>query len=173
MEVVQMIELVKVEKLTHLSKTDAGFISQVYDVTESGGYMKPKGFWYEVDGDWQRWCEGNDYGTKFYKYIYDVDLGSCNILKITTRNELLLFHNKYMITENQHWSLHHDDRKIDWIQVSADYDGIQISPYIWEERMNLMWYYGWDCASGVVWRMKDMKVTLIGPIELKTPEWSH
>lgn len=164
--------LKKVEKLTHLSETDAGFISKVYDVTEKSGYMKPKGFWYGVDGDWQRWCESENYNVDEYKFIYDVDLGSCNILKITNRNELLKFHNKYSIPQDNPY-LCGDYSKINWLKVSEDYDGLQIAPYIWEERLNLSWYYGWDCASGVVWRMKDMKVTLIGPIELKQKEWSY
>jgi hypothetical protein len=169
------MNLVKVEKLTHLSETDAGFISKVYDITKASGYMKPNGFWYGVDDDWQRWCESENYKVDEYKYIYEVDLGSCNILKITNRKELLKFHNKYSIHIDNFLMkpTYHDRSSIDWSKVSEEYDGVQIAPYIWSERLNLMWYYGWDCASGVVWRMKDMKVTLIGPIELKQREWSY
>lgn len=36
-------------------------------------------------------------------------------------------------------------------KVAEKYGGIEITPYLWEKRLNSMWYYGWDCASGCVW----------------------
>lgn len=40
---------------------------------------------------------------------------------------------------------------IDWASVCRAYQGIVISPYFWSRRMGPMWYYSWDCASGVIW----------------------
>lgn len=41
---------------------------------------------------------------------------------------------------------------IRWHELTRKYHGIVITPYIWEERLgDLMWYYGWDCASGCIW----------------------
>jgi hypothetical protein len=40
---------------------------------------------------------------------------------------------------------------IDWLRVAQKSAGIIIAPYIWERRLHLPWYYGWDCASGCVW----------------------
>jgi len=41
--------------------------------------------------------------------------------------------------------------------VSKEYDGIEIAPYQWDARLSLIWYYGWDVASGCIWNL-DKKV---------------
>lgn len=43
--------------------------------------------------------------------------------------------------------------EIDWKKVTEEYQGIIISPYIWQRRLapHTMWYYGWDVASGCIW----------------------
>jgi len=52
--------------------------------------------------------------------------------------------------------------RIDWEAVAKRYTGIEIEPYNWERRnsgpnnnysMSMLWYYGWDCASGCVWEL--------------------
>ena len=53
---------------------------------------------------------------------------------------------------------------IDWPKVAERYDGIIIAPYQWSRRLDgPMWYYGWDCASGCVWRARAV-------LELKSME---
>ena len=49
--------------------------------------------------------------------------------------------------------------QIDWAEVASKYDGIIISPYQWSLRldMEMMWYYGWDCASGCIWNISAIK----------------
>ena len=42
-------------------------------------------------------------------------------------------------------------KNIDWHRVCARYDGILIAPYLSARRLNLPWYYPWDCASACVW----------------------
>ena len=49
----------------------------------------------------------------------------------------------------------------DWGAVAARYDGIEIAPYVWERRLEVWWYYGWDCASGCLWRPKATKIHLV------------
>jgi len=40
-----------------------------------------------------------------------------------------------------------------WGDLKQKYDGLIIAPYQWERRLDLMWYYSWDCASGVIWNL--------------------
>jgi hypothetical protein len=46
--------------------------------------------------------------------------------------------------------------EIDWYRVAEQYDGIIITPYIYERRLTeyTTWYYSWDCASGCIWNGK-------------------
>jgi hypothetical protein len=43
---------------------------------------------------------------------------------------------------------------IDWPRVAERFDGVIIAPYQWKHRLELMWYYGWDCASGCIWNAR-------------------
>ena len=52
---------------------------------------------------------------------------------------------------------------IDWRKVAKKYDGIEINPMIYELRMMaLSWYYGWDVASGCIWKPRKAKLIKIG-----------
>lgn len=52
---------------------------------------------------------------------------------------------------------------IDWKAVAKEYDGIEIDPYQYERRFSegFLWYYGWDCASGCVWRPRGLTFSLV------------
>lgn len=54
---------------------------------------------------------------------------------------------------NPTYGFHMPFNHIDWPRVEADgFHGIEISPYLWKRRLEGgMWYYGWDCAAGVIW----------------------
>ncbi len=69
---------------------------------------------------------------------------------IRTEKELLEFHRKYGIEIR-------GQGVIDWFAVSKDYDGIEICPYQWNQRMNLDWYYSWDVGSGCIWGSSAFK----------------
>lgn len=148
---------------THLATTSTQIaLREVSVEAEKGkGCYKPAGFWYEVDGDWRRWCEGEDFQRE--GFIHNVSLNDCNVLFIDSLRALDKFHAEY----------HHAERditptyrrmEIDWPRVAALYDGIEIAPYQWKRRMahDFMWYYGWDCASGVIWRPKNATVAYVG-----------
>ena len=53
----------------------------------------------------------------------------------------------------------YDVYDIDWNRVAKKYQGIIITPYIWERRLTTTctWYYGWDVASGCIWDNKAIK----------------
>lgn len=110
---------------------------------------KPEGFWYSVDGDWERWCR-EDMPGWLTEFVFDVRLGMERILRIQTLKELDAFHEKYKAT-----LLGSSAEYINWRSVALDYDGIQIAPYQWKRRLEgkcSKWYYVWDCGSGCIWR---------------------
>lgn len=40
---------------------------------------------------------------------------------------------------------------VDWDAIMSAWPAIIIAPYQWACRMDVRWYYCWDCASGVIW----------------------
>jgi hypothetical protein len=107
--------------------------------------MKPVGLWYAFGLAWFEWClsEQPDWVTPFWHEILLAK--DAEILKIGTSKELRDFSEKYRV--------HHSMgiRTLDWDGVAKEFMGIEINPYIWKERFALVWYYGWDVASGCVW----------------------
>lgn len=119
-------------------------------------YAKPIGFWYSVDGDWERWCESEMPGWLTDRHVHEVTLGQEDMVFIRDTLDLDLFHEKYF--KGGRWS-----GGIDWPSVAAEYDGIEIAPYLWARRLEgdcSRWYYGWDCASGCIWRPRGVEVVL-------------
>ena len=113
-------------------------------------HWKPRGLWLSVQGDddWRAWCEGENWGLERMKHAVEVTLKpDANILVIDTLKKLDAFNTLYG----------GDDlscRSIAWHKVKALHDGVIIAPYQWERRHDFMWYYGWDCASGVIWNLR-------------------
>lgn len=113
---------------------------------------KPSGFWLSVEGEncWRSWCEDEAWSLDGLKHVSEVMLSpEANILKIDSVEKLDTFSDKYGNGGDSVVDL----RYIDWPKVKQEYDGIIIAPYQWERRHSLMWYYGWDCASGVIWNL--------------------
>lgn len=122
--------------------------------------MKPRGFWYGFGTAWIDWCK-SDMPHWVGEYIYTVDVGNSNILKINSMLELIEFTKQY--EKDKYPALPFIGRHdfIDWVSVSDKYDGIEITPYQWHARFDYMWYYGWDVASGCIWNLKNVKLTPI------------
>ncbi len=104
---------------------------------------KPKGLWYGIGVSWIYWVR-NEMPDWEYDNIFKIDLNESNMLMIDTLEKLHSFHEEFGVKT-------HVFTQIDWEKVSNSYGGIEISPYMWEARMKLDWYYGWDVASGCVW----------------------
>jgi hypothetical protein len=112
--------------------------------------FKPGGLWLSVEGDddWRSWCEGEQWGLGGLKHVVEVTLKpDANVLVIDTPEKLEAFNARFGGSDP------YDLRSIKWGQVKALYDGMIIAPYQWQHRLGLMWYYGWDCASGVIWNL--------------------
>ncbi len=136
------------EVMTHWCSEPFELESRIYEQKLD---WKPKGFWFDVDEDWHRWCEGESFDIEGRKHRYHINIKNpSEILVIAGAHNLDGFTAKYGVERYpDHPSLH--GINIDWPRVAERYRGIIIAPYCWERRMELMWYYGWDCASGVVW----------------------
>jgi hypothetical protein len=141
----------------HMSKKPFELEQRIF--TQRAG-MKPSGFWYGFGSEWLDWTR-SEMPHWTGKYIYSVDIGSSKVLRIKTHMELMMFHRKYSITKFKDVPEDFDDKGISWHKVSQEYDGIEISPYQYEARMQYMWYYGWDVASGCIWNLKNVKLKLL------------
>lgn len=123
--------------------------------------MKPRGFWYEVNGDWRRWCRGEMPDWVAGKHLHRVSLGAERMLNIRRVDEIDAFVEAYHVSEfvSGQWYSGDIDRGIRWDRVAERWDGIEIAPYQWQRRLDgPIWYYGWDCASGVIWRPAGVQV---------------
>lgn len=108
---------------------------------------KPAGFWWSVGTAWMEWCEGAEWNIG--GRVFSLDVVEDKLLNISTYAEFDAFKKKF------EGALYGDEpRYIDWAAVAAQWDGIEIAPYLWRRRLSFdsIWYYGWDCACGVTWR---------------------
>ena len=111
--------------------------------------LKPDGLWVSVDGedDWPEWCQRESYdGCGRYHYRVHLDLD--HVLVLDTVQAVRDF--------DARWRKGYLEPQlrlsnIDWPPIALKYAGIIIAPYRWELRLDLHWYYGWDCASGCIW----------------------
>lgn len=149
---------------THCAAQPGAIVLHEVDPAERGkGSGKPSGFWYEVNGDWRRWCQSEGFGVASLKHLHAVDLGDCNVLKITKVAAFDQFASMFGVADRFDRLGEHN--AIDWGRVAQTWDGIEIAPYLWSRRLDGgLWYYGWDCASGVIWRPRGARVTYLGPI---------
>lgn len=110
---------------------------------------KPDGLWVSVDGDddWPQWCQANDYDG-CGPYHYRVRLNLDRVLVLDTLQAVQDFSHKGSQRSGMHSRYL---ASIDWRPVADEYAGIIIAPYQWDARLDLIWYYGWDCASGCIW----------------------
>jgi hypothetical protein len=130
--------------------------------------MKPRGLWISVENKgsfgWKAWCLSEDFRvselTKPHLIILKPE---ANILMISSVEEFDKFHEQFKEVLSPGLSMYN----IKWAEVAKRWDGLIIAPYLWERRlgMELLWYYGWDCASGCIWHGRTIKEIKFMPIE--------
>lgn len=157
-----------------LSHYSIAKVEAVHDADERRprGAYKPAGFWVSVDGeyDWPTWCGENDFLPKEPLLRHRVTLAeSANVLCLSDPDAVLALGKKYGIP-SQFWRGH---IVLDWAAFAADYDGLIIAPYQWSSRLDdaAHWYYGWDCASGVIWKARAIaSVECLGVADFRRAE---
>ena len=121
---------------------------------------KPRGLWVSVEGpdDWWSWCEGEGYRWDRLLLTYVITLReTARILWIKDREALHAFDAQYGTSIADVLLPRAYASAVDWAKVAEDYDGIIIAPYQWEHRLEIMWYYTWDCASGCIWNSRAIE----------------
>lgn len=104
-------------------------------------HMKPRGLWYGIGTSWLEWVR--DEMPQWYgSHLYRIDVDERRLLRLRTIPQILAFSNKYATP---------DGERVDWVRVAGEYAGIEIDPYQWDLRFDLLWYYSWDVASGCLW----------------------
>lgn len=156
------------ERLFRFGKR-AGFeLSRVQSYRQEPG-PKPRGLWVSVGMSWKEWCESESWNVDGVRYAAEVELfPSAKILWVSGAAQIEAFARTYRITVLEQSRLL--GYYIDWVAVAERYQGIVISPYCWEKRLadGMMWYYGWDCASGCIWDLSA--VSMVGNAERVTDQ---
>jgi hypothetical protein len=134
---------------------------RIYPITDRFTYFKPNGLWVSDEDNygWSHWCNSEQWGTQTLNYEHLVELyPDNNILFISTVEDLDKFHEEFK-TRLGNWAGFGDQRDqwLDWTRVYNLWQGIIITPYFWERRLDYMWYYGWDCASGCIWDLRAIR----------------
>lgn len=125
---------------------------------------KPCGFWVSDESDygWREWRRDN--ASDCSPHRTDFMLDASRVIHVRTESDLLAFDQIFSLITSRG---KHDFDRIDWVRVANMYDGILISPYQPTQRFDLSWYYGWDCASGCIWRPECL--TLISEASQPAP----
>jgi hypothetical protein len=128
-----------------------------HDENNVGAYKTP-GLWVSVEGDddWLAWCKAESWGLRSLACATEVILiENANVLHLNGANAIDEFTAKFE-PKDRCGEL---DHRIDWPTIRAKWRGLIIAPYCWERRLerHTSWYYGWDCASGVIWDAKAVK----------------
>lgn len=127
----------------------------------------PEGLWVSVKGedDWPSWCQSEQFRLEALAVCTRVVLASeANVRLVEGEQQLLAFDAEYGIDYDYGGAVPFTHRRIDWIKLAKDYDGLIIAPYVRSCRLPMErgtpkarvsdWYYPWDCASGVIWRAR-------------------
>lgn len=143
---------------THLSKQEIERLLPVAQGSKerAAAVFKPCGLWYSVDGGWEEWCASDMEGWLVDRIAYQLDLDGENILWLKSEDEIRAFDEQYA---EPAWPGAAATLVPNWARVAELYDGIEISPYCWNCRYDLLWYYGWDCASGCLWQPRAARLT--------------
>ena len=148
-------------RLIHFSKKPLDSVKSV-SVKIQKIDTKPVGLWFSVEGNgdgWKNWCEAESYNLDNLLYKNQIELESdANLLILSSIVAIDSFHERFKASLPGMEKYFSD--YIDWQRVAIEYQGIIITPYIWERRLDgkaHSWYHGWDCASGCIWDSKAIK----------------
>ena len=115
--------------------------------TEQGKELKPSGLWVSVGSAWLDWCRDEEFRTDLTWYEHKVTVAAgASILILASALDLDDFSAEF----GSPISPGFDSVHIDWGRVAGKYQ--------WSRRLDLLWYYGWDCASGCIWNTEHVSL---------------
>lgn len=143
-------------RLIHYSETPLTKVVSKPHRESGAGLYKTPGLWVSVEGedDWLSWCRAEQWRLTSFKYATLVLLANdAKILRLKSSREIDRFTKEYVTFSS---GPHRYTRDVDWPRIRSLYQGLIIAPYCWDRRLaeHTSWYYGWDCASGVIWDAK-------------------
>jgi len=151
-------------KLVHYSSAPVTEL-RAGDIDHPRVQFKPNGLWVSDDDTewgWRAWCISERFGLDRLTHVHDVALApGGNVLVISDSGALVAFHNEFRLRDEPDYKV-----LCDWPAVMRRYDGVIITPYIWQRRLDLdmVWYYGWDCASGCIWQPRAIASVVLREI---------
>jgi hypothetical protein len=158
-------------RLIHHSANPLIRILSVAQTNAEERSCKPLGLWVscaDFENNWKDWCKSENFRTDDFVYENQIILSpKANILTLNGPFGLDAFTSQY---GEKTYRLGYLEKIIDWKRVADDYQGIIIAPYVWERRMTLNWYYGWDCASGCIWDSEAVDFVKSVKAIRKTPQ---
>ena len=117
--------------------------------------FKPVGIWYEIDDNWKGWCSYQmPEWIKKYDIILDIDM--TNILRMNDEKTVFEFIEKYQKNDLLGGLL----KNVDWVRVSNDYKGIELTDVDSLKHGELgmvQWVDTWDVDSGCIWDLSAIK----------------
>lgn len=125
---------------------------------------KPDGLWVSYEGGgcditWLDYCKSIGFYSDIEASVraYRVSLKpTANLLWLETIEEVSAFTASYVRDIFGLESVFLRHLAIDWISVARQWQGIVISPYHLQVRMDsrCAWYGSWDCSSGCIWDLE-------------------
>ena len=146
------------------------------------GQPKPNGLWFDVNGDWKRWCGATDFRPETFRYRHKVTiLDTSRIIFLRRAKDIDAFTRRYArnlsgniqllqsTEENDAFArrygrdlfgdiLRQFSNYIMWGEVAEKHSGIIIAPYSRARSETYLWYYGWSCASGCIWDTSAIRI---------------
>lgn len=123
----------------HLTRDSRLSLTTLYNVYQTVD-MKPSGLWYGIGRSWLDFVAG-DFTAAAHEYLYKFEINRERLLRI----------DDYPAFDTT-WHTHRDTAYfMDWPTIAEKFAGIEIAPYLYQRRLEALWYYGWDCASGCIW----------------------
>lgn len=156
-------------RLIHYSKKPLIAVRSKPHSENGCGCYKTPGLWVSVEGeyDWPWWCQGENWRIEDFVHATEIILKpEARICHLSTSKQLDAFTREFVPADR----LGEWDCRIDWPRIRKEWQALIIAPYQWDRRLELhtSWYYGWDCASGVIWNADA--VAELRPAEL--PDFS-
>ena len=135
---------------------DSRDVIEKYRNAQQGCSDKPKGIWYAFGDTWLKWVKDEcPEIIGYYPVRYEVDITSCNVLKIDSLERLVAFTMEFQDIHS-FGSNPCGVEKVDWKFVAECYDGIEINPVpglSYGLDKGVLWLASWDFASGCIWNV--------------------
>lgn len=145
-------------RLIHYSSKPLLKVRSMTHSEDGVGAYKTPGLWVSAEGDddWVAWCRAESFSLGCFAHATEIILADdAKVKRLRTAKEIDQFTAEFEPKDRRgNW-----DHRIDWPAIRSRWQALIIAPYCWQRRLSshTSWYYGWDCASGVIWDAAAVK----------------